>query len=98
MQINEKLTEILRGRTIELVSKEEGLVTILFDDHSRLDIKTIGEPGQNFLGEGRIERVENDGAFLTLFGEEDRVAMLRLAVPGSSVIVKAGNGETEYSG
>ncbi|MBV8378755.1 MAG: hypothetical protein JO279_17305 [Verrucomicrobia bacterium] len=98
MQINERLTDVIRGRTIELVSKEEGMVTILFDDHSRLEIKTTGGPGANFLGEGRIEMVEEDGDSLTLFGEEDRAATLRLAIPGSSVIVKAQNGEVEYSG
>jgi hypothetical protein len=29
MQVNEKLKDILRGRTIEVVSKEEGLVKVL---------------------------------------------------------------------
>jgi hypothetical protein len=98
MQVNEKLTDIIRGRTIELVSKEEGLVTILFNDHSTLQIKTISGPTVNMLGEGRIEGVAEDGADLTLFGEGDRAAVLRLAAPGSSITVKAQNGQVEYSG
>ena len=34
LEINEKLTRIIRGRSIELVLQEEGLVTIVFDDYS----------------------------------------------------------------
>jgi hypothetical protein len=98
MQINEKLTDVIRGRTIELVSKEEGLVTVVFNDHSRLEIKTIGGPTANMLGEGRIERIGEDGPDLVLVGEEGRTAILRMAVPGSSVIVRSSNGEVEYSG
>lgn len=98
MDMNEELTEILRGRTIELVSKEEGLVTILFNDRSTLQIKTIGAPSENMLGEGRIKGVGEFGDRLTLFGEQDRATELRLASPGSSVSVKTKDGETEYSG
>ena len=49
--------DIVLGRTVELVTKEEGLVTILFNDHSTLQIKTIGGPSLNMLGEGRIKGV-----------------------------------------
>jgi hypothetical protein len=41
MKINELLTRIIRGRAIALVSKEEGLVTIVFDDRSTLRIKVV---------------------------------------------------------
>ena len=98
MQINERLTNIIRARTIEAVTKEEGLVSILFNDRSTLQIKTAGALSENMLGEGRIERVEEAGATLTLFGEQDRVAILRLASPGSSVTVKTKDGQVEYSG
>jgi hypothetical protein len=50
------------------------------------------------LGEGRIERIGEDGSDLVLVGEEGRTAILRMAVPGSSVIVRSSNGEVEYSG
>ena len=39
MEINEKLTKIIRGRTIELVTQEEELVTIVFDDYSTMRLK-----------------------------------------------------------
>ena len=57
MNVNEEPADIVLGRTVELVTKEEGLVTILFNDHFTLQIKTIGGPSLNMLGEGRIKGV-----------------------------------------
>jgi hypothetical protein len=98
MAINEKLTRIIRGRGIALVSKEEGLVVIVFDDHSTMRIKVAGGPTVNMLGEGRIESAAAEGAELTLVGEDGRTALLQLAEPGSSVIVKNKDGQIEYAG
>jgi hypothetical protein len=39
MEINEKLTRIIQGRSIELVTQEEGLVTIVFDDYSTASLR-----------------------------------------------------------
>ena len=98
MQMNEALTDIIRGRTIELVTKEEGLVTIVFNDRSTMQVKVTGGPTMNMLGEGRIESVGEDGAELILFGENDRSAILRLAAPGSSITVRNQDGVVEYAG
>jgi len=98
MQMNEALTDIVRGRTIELVTKEEGLVTIVFNDRSKMQVKATGGPTMNMLGEGRIESVGEDGAELILFGENDRSAILRLAAPGSSITVRNQDGVVEYAG
>jgi hypothetical protein len=57
METNEKLMRIIRGRSIELVSQEEGLVTIVFDDYSTMRVKVAGGPTMNRLGEGKIESV-----------------------------------------
>jgi len=98
MQVNETLTDIVRWRTIELVTKEEGLVTFVFNDRSTMQVKVTGRPAMNMLGEGRIESVEEDGAEFILFGENDRRATLRLAAPGSSVTVRNNVGVVEYAG
>jgi hypothetical protein len=97
MPMNEELTDLVRGRTIELVSKEEGSVSIVFNDLSTLYLRTIGMPEMNMLGEGRIVRVEEDGDSLFLYGEEDRVAIFTVATPGSSVVLKNQNGDVEFS-
>ena len=98
MQMNVTLAEIIRGRSIGLVNKEGGLVTIVFNDCSRMQVKVIEGPTMNMLGEGRIEAVGEDGAELTLFGEDDRRAILRLAAPGASITVKDKDGLVEYAG
>jgi hypothetical protein len=98
METNEKLTNILRGRTIELVSKEEGLVVMVFDDHSSLRLKVAGGPTLNMLGEGKIESVAEEGAEIALLGEDGRTAILPLAEPGSSVSVTDKTGHIEYFG
>jgi hypothetical protein len=50
------------------------------------------------LGEGKIESAAEEGPELTLLGEDGRTAVLRLAEPGSSVIVNDKDGRVEYSG
>jgi hypothetical protein len=98
METNEKLMRIIRGRSIELVSQEEGLVTIVFDDYSTMRVKVAGGPTMNRLGEGKIESVGEGGPELTLVGEDSSTATLRLAEPGSSVTVKDKSGQIEYAG
>ena len=98
IEFNDKLTRIVRGRTIQLVGQEEGLVTIVFDDYSTMRVKVAGGPTMNMLGEGRIESFGEGEAGLNLLGEDGCIATLRLAEPGSSITVKDENGQVEYTG
>ena len=98
IEFNEKLTRIVRGRTIQLVAQEEGLVTIVFHDYSTMRVKVAGGPTMNMLGEGRIESLGEGEAGLNLVGEDGCMATLRLAEPGSSITVKDENGQVEYTG
>jgi hypothetical protein len=98
MRINEELTRIIRGRTVELVSKEEGLVLIVFDDHSTMRVKVGGGLTVNMLGEGKIQSAAEEGDELTLVGEDGRTAILRLAEPGSSVTVTSKDDQLKYTG
>jgi hypothetical protein len=98
METNQKLTSIIAGRTIALVSKEEGLVTIVFDDHSSLRLKVAGGPTMNMLGEGKIESVAEEGFEIALLGEDGRMAILPLAEPGCSVSLTDKTGRVEYTG
>jgi hypothetical protein len=74
MEFNDKLTRIVRGRTIQLVAQEEGLVTIVFHDYSTMRVKAAGGPTMNMLGEGRIESAGDGGAELNLVGEDGSTA------------------------
>jgi len=98
MEFNDKLTRIVRGRTIQLVAQEEGLVTIVFDDYSTMRVKVAGGPTMDLLGEGKIESAGDGGAELNLVGEDGSTATLRLAEPGSSITVKDESGHIEYAG
>jgi hypothetical protein len=98
MKINEKLTKIIGGRTIKLVSKEEGLVVITFDDFSTMHVKVAGGPTMNMLGEGKLESALEEGAELALLGEDGRTAILTIAEPGSSISVKDKDGRVRYEG
>ena len=42
MPRNQKLTKVIAGRTIKAVTVEPGSVLVLFDDQSKMKIKTIG--------------------------------------------------------
>ena len=98
MEINEKLTRIIRGRSIELVLQEEGLVIIVFNDYSTMRVKVAGGPTMNTLAESKIESVGEGGAELTLVGEDSGTATLRLPQAGSSVTVKDETGKIVYAG
>jgi hypothetical protein len=98
MDINEELTRIIRGRVIRVVTKEEGLVTIVFADHSTLRLRVAGGPTENLLGDGKIGSVAEDGAELILSGEDGRTAVLQLAAPGSSITLTDKEEKVEYSG
>jgi hypothetical protein len=50
MKINEKLRKIIGGRTIKLVSKEEGLVVIAFEDFSTMHVKVAGGSDYEHVG------------------------------------------------
>jgi hypothetical protein len=98
MKTNQLLTRIIGGRAIALVSKEEGLVTIVFDDRSTLRIKVVGGPTANMLGDGKIESVAEDEAELSLLGEDGRIAILEVAEAGASVTVTDKDNRVEYAG
>ena len=98
MEMNQRLTRIIRGRSVELVMEEGGLVTIVFDDYSTMRVKVAGGPTMNSLAESKIESVGEGGAELTLVGEDCGTATLRLVPAGLSVTVKDENGRIEYGG
>jgi hypothetical protein len=98
MEMNQRLTRIIRGRSVELVMQEGGLVTIVFDDYSTMRVKVSGGPTMNSLAESKIESVGEGGAELTLVGGDCGTATLRLARAGLSVTVKDENGRIEYAG
>ena len=96
MRRNHKLTKVIAGRTIKAVTTESGSVLVLFDDQSSMKIKTIGaaavSPGS------KVKSVQETKTEFKIDFEDGSSATLRLADPGSSVVVRDKNNAVEYLG
>ena len=96
MPRNQKLTKITAGRTLKVTTLETGGVLVLFDDQSKMKIKTAGPatipPG------GKVKSIHEAKAVFKIDFEDGSIATLCLADPGSSVAVRDKNNEVEYLG
>jgi hypothetical protein len=96
MPRNQKLTEVIAGRTIKAVTVEQGSVLVLFDDQSSVKIKTVGPalipPG------GKVKSVHEAKTEFKFDFEDGSSVTLYLADPGSSVAVRDKNNAIEYLG
>ena len=77
MPRNQKLTKVIAGRTVKVATTEPGGVLLLFDDQSRMKIKTAiaatVSPGS------KIKSVHEDRGEFKIEFEGDSTATLRLA-------------------
>jgi hypothetical protein len=96
MPRNQKLTKVIAGRTVKVATVEPGAVSVLFDDESRMKIKTDG-PAAIAPG-GKVKSVYENKAEFKIDFEEGPSATLYLADPGSSVAVRDKNDTVEYLG
>jgi hypothetical protein len=96
MPRNQKLTKVIAGRTIKAATAEPGAVVLLFDDDSKMKIRTAApvavSPG------GKIKSVQEDEAELKIEFEDGSTATFRLEDPGASVSVRDKNNAVEYLG
>ena len=96
MPRNQKLTKVIVGRTVKVATVEPGRVLVLFDDQSKMKIKTAGPatipPG------GKVKAVQETKAEFKIDFEDGSSATLCLADPGSSVAVRDKNNPVEYLG
>ena len=96
MPRNQKLTRVIAGRTIKAATIEPGGVLFLFDDQSRMKIKTAApaavSPGS------KIKSVYEAKTEFKIEFEDGSTATLQLADPGSSVAVRDKNNAVEYLG
>jgi len=96
MPRNQKLTKVIAGRTVKVATVEPGGVSVVFDDESRMKIKTTGPatipPG------GKVKSVHETKAEFKIEFADGPSATLCLADPGSSVAVRDKNNAVEYLG
>ena len=96
MARNQKLTKVIVGRTVKAATVEPGGVFVVFDDESRMKIKTAA-PAMIPPG-GKVKSVHESKAEFKIDFEDGSSATLRLADPGSSVAVRDKNNAVEYLG
>jgi hypothetical protein len=96
MARNQKLTKVIAGRTVEAATVEPGGVLVLFDDRSKMKIKTAGPatipPG------GKVKSIHETRAEFKIDFEDGSSATFCLADPGSSIAVRDKNNAVEYLG
>ena len=96
MPRNQKLTKVVAGRTVKAATAEPGGFVFLFDDDSRMKIRTASavtvSPG------GKVKSVQEDGAELKIEFEDGSSANFRLDDPGASVAVRDKDNAVEYLG
>jgi hypothetical protein len=96
MQLNRKLTNVLKGRTIQSESGDAGSLTITFDDQSTLKLKVVGEA--TVAVGAKVKAVHESGEQFQLDLENGPSVQVRLADPGSSVALRDKSGAVEYLG
>jgi hypothetical protein len=96
MPRNQKLTNVIGGRTVRVVAAELGEIVIWFADQSTMKVKTAGIA--NISSGGKIKAIQEDGAEFTLKFEDGSTVTLQLADPGASVAVRDKNNQVEYLG
>jgi hypothetical protein len=96
MPRNQKLTKVIAGRTVKAATAEPVGVLVVFDDQSKMKIKTAGPatipPG------GKVKSVHESRAEFKIGFEDGPSATLSLADAGSSVAVRDKNNAVEYLG
>jgi hypothetical protein len=95
---NQKLTNVIKGRTVRSATVEHERLIVLFDDHSTMTVKTAFGLAARVSAGAKVKAVMEDANECTLQFEDGSSATVKLANPGASVAVRARNSAVEYLG
>jgi len=94
---NQKLTPILRGRTIKSAVQTDNLLVLTFADGSTMKVKT-GGPAPTAALQGRtVKMVRQGGVIMELDFSDNSKAQIKLAEETSSVMLRNATGKFEYA-
>ena len=96
MALNQKLTPLIAGRTIESTSWKDNLLSVSFSDGSVLVIKTSTMVSVDGLRGHTIRSVRQRGTMMNLDFTDGNPATIRLAEATSSVMLRDRTGMLEY--
>ena len=98
MSVNQKLTNVIRGRVIRRFKESPGELVIGFNDGSTMKIRDMETNSPPLALGAQIKEVEEEGAGFTIRCEDGTSLSIELTVPGSSVSVRDENEQVEYLG
>jgi hypothetical protein len=97
MPKNRKVTAVIKGRSVLSATHKRGALIIVFDDRSRMTVKTVA-PAAPIPTAARIKAVLEDDKQCALQFDDGSLLTIQLADPGASVSVRDRNGAVEYLG
>jgi len=95
MNSNRKLTGVIKGRTIQSTQHQNGLLTIGFDDGSKMTVKTAGDTNSGVTG-GTIKSVRQQDTNLALDFTDGTTMQVQTAEATSSVMLRDSKAALEY--
>jgi hypothetical protein len=96
MTSNDKLTAVLKGRTITGTQSQDHRLILAFHDGSTMTVHTAGSSTTAATG-GTIAKVRQQGTKLALDCEDGATMLVQLAEATASVMVRAHDHTLEYA-
>jgi hypothetical protein len=97
MARNQKLTGVIRGRTVTAVEGAGAAVRVLFQDGSIMTVRTPEAAQVRAPLLGRIRAVRQAGTNLRIDYEREGTLALTTAEPTGCVLLRARDGALEYA-
>lgn len=97
MALNQKLTPIITGRTIESIEQADNLLNVHFADGSIMKIKTSAPAAIDLLKDHTVKSIRQKGAAMTIVFDDNTSASIVLAEAASSVMLRDAKGVMEYA-
>ena len=98
MTTNHKLTNVIKGRTIQDLQMTATEVSMRFSDGSTMHVKVMESNSPPLKNGARIRAVSEQSVTLIISCEDESQILLTLADPGASVTVRDADGKVEYLG
>jgi hypothetical protein len=97
MARNQKLSGVVRGRTVKAIEADGPEVRLVFEDGGTMTVRT--RPGTRVSPPvlGRIRAARQAGTDLRIDYEDGGTLALTTAEPTASVLLRAGDGTLEYA-
>ena len=98
MSLNQKLTHVVKGRTIQDLKMNPSEFSLRFSDGSTMQVKVMESNSPPLKNGAKVNAVFEQSTSLEILCEDGSQLTLTLADPGSSVTVRDATGAVEYLG